>query len=101
MIEDVAAVIVGLSGGIVSGLSLRGSLLAARTGVTQIAVPLGLLLATVLLSCATAWTLFTEYVSSDGWYWLGGGVVVGIGLGEAAYRRATSRRRPRGAARNS
>ena len=83
MIEDYAATIVGLSGGIVSGLSLRGSLVAARAGLTRIAAPLGLLLATVFLSCATAWTVFTEYVSSDGWYWLGGGILVGVALGEA------------------
>jgi Protein of Unknown function (DUF2784) len=72
-------VIVGLCGGVVSGLSLRGALVAARSGVAVVAVPLSLLVATVLLSCATAWTFFTESLSSDGWSWLAGGVVVGWG----------------------
>jgi hypothetical protein len=44
----------GLSAGAITGLSLRGVIAAARAGVTMVAVPLVLLVATIGFSCGVA-----------------------------------------------
>jgi hypothetical protein len=74
------AMALGLSAGAITGLSLRGVIAAARAGVTMVAVPLVLLVATVGLSCGVAWTFFGEYVGRGGWLWFGDGVL-GLALG--------------------
>jgi hypothetical protein len=95
------AMALGLSGGVITGLSLRGVIAAAWAGATMIAVPLVLLVATVWLSCGMAWTFFGEYVGRGGWLWFGDGLVAGLALGELAFLLGQERRnraRPPGTA---
>ena len=86
------AMALGLSAGAITGLSLRGVIAAARAGVTMVAVPLVLLVATVGLSCGVAWTFFGEYVGRGGWLWFGDGVLAGLALGELAFLLGQERR---------
>jgi hypothetical protein len=86
------AMALGLSGGVITGLSLRSVIAAARAGATMIAVPLVLLVATVGLSCGMAWTFFGEYVGRGGWLWFGDGLVAGLALGELAFLLGQERR---------
>jgi hypothetical protein len=86
------AMALGLSGGAIAGLSLRGVIAAARAGATMIAVPLVMLLVTVGLSCGAAWTFFGEYVGRGGWLWFGDGVLAGLALGELAFLLGQERR---------
>jgi hypothetical protein len=92
MITRYAGAAVGLSGGMVCGLSLLGAVLAGRAQMLKIGVTLGVLLGTVFISCAVAWMRFGEYVGQNGWWWLGGGVVVGLGIGEIVFRARPTRR---------
>jgi hypothetical protein len=68
------------------------AVMAGKAHMLKIGVSLGLLLGTVFVSCAVAWTRFGEYVGQNGWWWLAGGVVVGLGLGELVFRIRPSRR---------
>lgn len=92
MITRYAGAAVGLSGGITCGLALLGAVVAGKALMIRIGAALGMLLATVFITCAVAWTRFGEYVGQNGWWWLGGGVVVGIGLGEFVFRLRPIRR---------
>ena len=92
MIQDVAAAVVGLCGGAICGLSLRGARVMAAARLPAVVLPLAMLTATVMLSCAAAWTFFTEYIAPTGWYWLGAGLIVGLVLGEVAFRLGIRRR---------
>jgi hypothetical protein len=95
------AMALGLSGGVVAGLSLRGVIAAARAGATMIAAPLVMLVATVVLSCGVAWTFFGEYVGRGGWLWFSDGLLAGLALGELAFLLGQQRRskaRPPGTA---
>jgi hypothetical protein len=83
MITGYAGAAVGLSGGITCGLALLGIVVTCREQMLRIGAALGMLLATVFIICAVAWTRFGEYVGQNGWWWLGGGVVVGLGLGNS------------------
>ncbi len=86
------AMALGLSGGVVAGLSLRGVIAAARAGATMIAAPLVMLMATVVLSCGMAWTFFGEYVGRGGWLWFSDGLLAGLALGELAFLLGQQRR---------
>ena len=86
------AMALGLSGGAIAGLSLRGVIAAARAGVTMVAVPLVLLVATIGFSCGVAWAFFGEYVGRGGWLWFGDGILAGLALGELAFLLGQERR---------
>ena len=86
MISNYAGIAVGLGGGIVCGLSLRGAVAMVAVGAKALATSLGLVFAMVFLICDSAWTWFTEYVGKDGWWWLAAGVLAGAFLGEMAFR---------------
>jgi len=86
------AMALGLSAGAITGLSLRGVIAAARAGVTMVAVPLVLLVATIGFSCGVAWTFFGEYVGRGGWLWFGDGILAGLALGELAFLLGQGRR---------
>jgi hypothetical protein len=92
MITRYAGAAVGLSGGIICGLALLGAIMAGRAHIIKVGVTLGMLVGTVFTACAVAWTRFGEYVGQNGWWWLGGGLVVGLGLGELAFRLRPARR---------
>jgi hypothetical protein len=78
------AMALGLSAGAITGPSLRGVIAAARAGVTMVAVPLVLLVATIGFSC--------EYVGRGGWLWFGDGILAGLALGELAFLLGQERR---------
>jgi hypothetical protein len=92
MITRYAGAAVGLSGGVTCGLALLGAVVAGKATMLRTGVALGMLFAIVFISCAIAWTRFGEYVGENGWWWLGGGVVVGLGLGETVFRLRPARR---------
>lgn len=86
MIHANAAMALGLGGGGIVGLSLRGALVANRIRAVLVAVGLAMLALTVMVSCGVAWTYFTEYTGSGGWAWFGVGLLVGVVVGEVAVR---------------
>jgi hypothetical protein len=76
----------------ICGLALLGAIMAGRAHMIKVGVSLGMLFGTVFIACAVAWTRFGEYVGQNGWWWLGGGLVVGLGLGELVFRLRPARR---------
>jgi hypothetical protein len=92
MITRYAGAAVGLSGGTICGLALLGAIMAGRAHMIKVGVSLGMLVGTVFIACAVAWTRFGEYVGQNGWWWLGGGLVAGLGLGEVVFRLRPARR---------
>jgi hypothetical protein len=76
----------GLSGGAIVGLAVRGARLAAQARAMAVAVPLAMLGLTVMFSCGAAWVLFTEYLGPTAWVWFGAGILAGLILGELAVR---------------
>jgi hypothetical protein len=90
---DPATMALGLSGGAIIGLALRGAIVTAQARTLAVAAPLAMLGAMVMLSCGAAWTFFPEYVGHGGWIWLGCGVLVGLVLGESAVRIGARHRR--------
>jgi hypothetical protein len=87
-----ATAAIGLGGGIICGLALRGALVAVTARAAGIVTALGMLLATVFLMCGAAWTFFTEFKGHNGWLWLAAGIAVGVGFAEVAFRLGTARR---------
>ena len=86
MIHADAAMALGLGGGAIVGLALRGAWVANRIRAVVIAAGMAMLALTVLVTCAVAWTHFTEYTGTGGWVWFGVGLLVGLIVGEVAVR---------------
>ncbi len=87
MTANVAEVSLGLSGGLLSGVSLRAAFLSYRSGAVGSAICMALLFLVVTGSCGAVWSSsFAWYLGESGWYWLGAGLVVGLATGELTVR---------------
>ena len=86
MSTGLVAATVGSAIGIVCGLTARAAVVARAAKLYALVTPLALLLATLFLACATAWTFFTEYIGTTAWWWFAAGTAVGMVIGEGAVR---------------